>query len=110
VGRRQEPGPFARFDLDVALALVARLTRDFGATVVDVDGDGNDVLYMMEMPAWGRSQARRGELIARNRRQVFAIREHCREVREHVLATHDEQRSLVERMRRLPVPRPELEG
>ena len=47
MSRTRQPGPFATFDLDAALAIVSRLCTDFGGSVLDVDFDGTEMRYVV---------------------------------------------------------------
>ena len=64
--QQQDPGRFASFDLDVALALVGRFVSDFGATVIDVDYDTRGVVFVMDVPEWGRLLDTRNRVVAGN--------------------------------------------
>ena len=79
--RTRQPGPLATFDLDAALAIVSRLCTDFGGSVVDVDYDGTDMRYVVDVPNWGRSVAKRSDLVVRNRTHGRVVSEHCHTVR-----------------------------
>ena len=85
--RTRQPGPFATFDLDAALAIVSRLCTDFGGTVLDVDCDGTEMRYVVDVPNWGRNAAKRSDLVVRNRVHGRVISDHCHTVRRWLSET-----------------------
>ena len=78
---RREPKPYASFDLDVALALLSQMSKEFGARVVDVDGSPDGMIYVVDVPRWGRALARGTERVAKNQRQIGRNRELVAELR-----------------------------
>jgi hypothetical protein len=87
VSRTRQPGPLATFDLDAALAIVSRLCTDFGGSVVDVDFDGTEMHYVVDVPKWGRSAAKRSDLVVRNRVLGRVVSDHCSTVRRWLSET-----------------------
>jgi hypothetical protein len=91
---RREPGPFATFDLDVALALIARMSREFGASVRDVDTEGERMVYVLDVPRWGRAVARGTDLAVRNGRLIRDNQAHIEDCRQAILRNRDGMRQL----------------
>ena len=81
MSRTRQPGPFTTFDLDAALAIVSRLCTDFGGSVLDVDCDGTEMRYVVDVPNWGRNVAKRSDLVVRNRVHGRVVSDHCHTVR-----------------------------
>jgi len=109
VNRSQNQGPpeprgFATFDLDVALALLARMSADFGARVTDMDVGPEGMRYVVDVPTWGRALARGTERAVRNEARIRRVKERTDGVHRFVLlnragvsATREHLQSLRER-------------